>query len=139
MPLLTQQFDPSIGPIITVEFALPASIHIDENDPPPREAVNMLIDTGASATSMTSSVADNLGLPVLGLRPLTSVTETAKVREYLADMYLPIGSVPYHLTDLRIIEFPMGNPNVGGLLGRDLLQYGMFHMNGASRIYTIGF
>jgi len=101
----------------------------------------MLIDSGASWTSISPTVAAQLNLPVLGLRPLTSVTHAATVREYLADVYFPIpgGQASMHLKDLRLLEFPMAGSNLDGLLGRDLLQHTLFQFNGPAREWTLAF
>ena len=98
-----------------------------------------MIDTGASVTAINPGTASNLNLPFLGLRPLVSVTQAVLQNEYLADIHLPFGVPPYHLKDWRLMEFPMGGAGIGGLLGRDLLQWGLFHMNGVARIFTIAF
>ena len=70
---------------------------------------------------------------------MVSVTQAVLQNEYLADIHLPFGVPPYHLKDWRLMEFPMGGTGIGGLLGRDLLQWGLFHMNGVARIFTIAF
>lgn len=139
MPLLTLQFDPAIGPIIRVGIAYPASLHQDEETQPSTTVVNMLVDSGASSTSISPQAAQDVGLPQTGMRPVQSVNNVEPMNEYLADMYLPIGPTPYHLRDLTLVEFRMGNNQIGGLLGRDLLQHGHFQMNGIDRTFTLAF
>ena len=139
MPLLTPPFDPAVGPLLTVTISYPASLWTASDTPAPTTAVTMLIDSAATLTCIAPTVATKLALPILGLRPLSSVTEQTEVNEYLADLYLPVAVPPYHLKDLRLIEFPMGNLSMGGLLGRDLLQRGLLQLNGPERTYTLAF
>lgn len=138
MPLITQPFDLNRGPTLTVKIAFPVSLHSGSEVPESVE-VNMLIDTGASWTSVGPLVATKLNLPVLGLRGLKSVTHEVQANEYLADMYLPVATPPFHLKDLRLVEFAMGDDNVGGLIGRDLLRHGLFQMDGKHGLYTLAF
>jgi hypothetical protein len=98
----------------------------------------MLIDSGASWTSISPGIAEDLGLPETGLRSITSVTQTVDVKEFLADMILPMGgSAP--ITDLRLVEFPMGDDSIAGLFGRDLLNQCLFQMNGPGKTFTLSY
>ena len=137
MPLLTQQFDPAIGPILSVEVGFPESAKQPEGGVPPRETVNFLIDTGASVSSINPATAAKLGLPILGKVPVVSTTQSVPVNEYMCDLFLPIGAPHLPLRDWRLLEFPTGSGPIGGLLGRDLLQHGMFLTNGPARYFTL--
>ncbi len=137
MPQITLQFDPAVGPLLAIEIGFPSSARPPAGGLPPRESVNFLIDTGATVTSINPDTASKLNLPIQGLRPVVSVTQAVLNNEYLADLHLPFGTPLYHLQDWRLMEFPMGGTGIGGLLGRDLLQHGLFHMNGVERIFTI--
>lgn len=68
---------------------------------------------------------------------MVSVTQAVLQNGYLADLHLPLGTPLLHLRDWQLIEFSTGGAGIGGLLGRDLLQHGLFYMNGVERIFTI--
>lgn len=99
----------------------------------------MLVDTGAARTAIAPTVAERLALPALGLVPMISASHSCEVKEYLADMHLPVMDPPVPLRDCRLIEFPMGTGPIEGLLGRDLLTYCLLEVNGPARHFTIAF
>lgn len=139
MPLITLPYDPAVGPTIRAEIAFPRSLTSAGAPRDERRVRTLLIDSGASFSSISQGTATDLDLPVLGLRPLMSVTQQNQAPEYLADMILPIGTPPLRLDDLRVVEFPMADEQVAGLLGRDILDRGYFTLNGVARTFTLGF
>ena len=140
MPHITLQFDPAIGPILSINVGFPQSAKQPVGGPPQPETVNFLIDTGASVSSINPATAAKLGLPVLGLVRVVSTTQSMPVNEYLTDLILPIGVPQLILRDWRVLEFPMagsGSGSIGGLLGRDLLRSGVFITNGPHGFFTL--
>lgn len=140
MPQLTLPLDPVFGPLLDTEVGFPASAKQPASGTPPRQTVKFLIDTGASTTSISPDTAVKLGLPILGLKPVRSTTQSVTVNEYLADLFIPLGNPPIPLRDWRLLEFATGGSwggSIGGLLGRDFLQHAIFHVNGPAKIFTI--
>ena len=139
MPLVTLPFDSSVGPILLAEIARPSDLDAAHGSPGKRIPVRFLIDSGASHTSVTPQLAHRAELPVLGQTALRSVTHEVAANLYLGDLFLPIGNPASHFKDFQFLEFPLGNPSFDGLLGRDLLQFGLFQLNGPARNYILGF
>lgn len=134
MPLLTLRFDNAIGAILVVGLAKPKSVTPGIH--PVSSPVRLLVDTGASHTSISPKVAETLQLPILGKRPLRSVTHEVAANIYLADLVWTVGS-PITLRDMQLMEFPMADEAFDGLLGRDLLRYCLLNMNGVDGLLTL--
>jgi len=124
MPCLSGKYDPAVGLVINVSVfpcgaidgATPVSL---------LTTFPALIDTGASATCISLSVAGALALPPVGMRPLISATHAIPVNAYLVDIVLPFGSVGYIVRDTQVVEFspPQGSP-FQILVGRDIICKG---------------
>ncbi len=92
MPSLSGRFDPNIGVLINVGVApantlgtvtAPAGISIT--------AFPALIDTGASSTCVSPSLATAIGITPIGMRPMISATHSVPTNVYLVDLVLPFG------------------------------------------------
>lgn len=137
MPLLTMRFEPDLGPILNVGLARPYSLlSEDEKKSPVIKNVKLLVDTGASLTSISPKIAEELNLPVLGKIGLRSVTHEVSANQYLADLIWPIGK-PFPIMDMKLMEFPMADHAIDGLLGRDIICQCLLHMNGPDKTLTI--
>ena len=129
MSSLSGRFDRGIGLIVNVGLS-PAGVF-----PPPNNAqvqfFPALIDTGATSTCITSSVADKIGLKPIGKRQMASATHRTEVNSYQVRVILPFGDTGIVLpNDLEIMEF---NASKDGpfqiLLGRDVLCSGILTMS----------
>jgi len=127
MPSLNAKFDPSIGPLISVVVAPARTINPGAL---PNIQVNRfpaLIDTGASATCISPSVAQTVGLEPIGKHPMTSATQSILSNVYLVDIVLPFANAGLILNSIQVVEFNAldGFP-YQMLLGRDILCKGIF-------------
>lgn len=142
MSLFTLPYNPVIGPIVDIVVFYPASMLPAGADPTKRAQVTvpMIVDTGADITSLATSVAIALGLPVLGQRPVRSTTHQQPANIYLGDFMLTApGISPATISDVRYLDFPQGQGAVQGLLGRDILAGSLIQVNGKENTLTIAF
>ena len=100
--------------------------------------MKFLIDSGASHSCVTPTVAAAASLHVIGLVPVQSTTQQTTVNSYLADMHMPVGDPGYFLRDIRFSELKLGT-TCDGLLGRDFMAFGLFFMNGPADTFTLAF
>lgn len=140
MPLLTLKYEPNLGPILEVGLAKPLSIKNDneKNIPPAIRKVRLLVDTGAAATSISPRIATELELPIIAKVQLRSVTHEVPSNLYLADMIWTVGQ-PTPLYDVRLMEFPMADDSLDGLLGRDFLSSCLMTLNGPYQTITLAY
>jgi len=125
MPCLSRNFDPRIGPLINVGV-LPTGILT------PRAVVSTqittfpaLIDTGASLTCISPSIAQTVGLQPIGMRAMVSATQAVPVNVYLVDLLLPFGAAGLLVPGTQVLEFaPGGGSPFQMLVGRDIICQG---------------
>lgn len=156
MPCVSTQFNPQIGPVLTIGIALPgasaravaaAAAAASGPTPPSAHAVPLLVDTGADITCISSSIAAQIGLRSIGLRPVNVPSGQAALHTYLADVIMffgpiaqagPVVNVPTLIVDnIYIMEFRGNNPHYQGLLGRDIISRGFFSMSSWQNSFTI--
>jgi hypothetical protein len=132
MPSLSGKFDISIGPLINVVVA-PAGVINPAVPPPPNIKVTAfpaLIDTGASATCISPSVAQTVGLQPIGKQPMISATGSVPTNVYLVDLLLPFGNAGLILNSTQVMEFnPAGGSPFQMLVGRDIICQGIFTLS----------
>jgi hypothetical protein len=86
-----------------------------------------LIDTGASATCISPGVAQSVGLTPMGMRPMSSATQSVPVNVYLVDLFLPFGNAGLVLPSIQVMEFiQSGGAPFQILVGRDIICRGAF-------------
>jgi hypothetical protein len=132
------RFEPDLGPVLNVGLARPYSLLSEEQKktPPLIKTIKLLVDTGASMTSFSPKVAQELDLPVLGKVGLKSVTHIVSANQYLADLIWTVGT-PFPITDMKLMEFPMADDAIDGLLGRDIICQCLLHLNGPDKTLTL--
>ena len=129
MSCLSDNFDPALGPLSNVGVASANTLTPGVTAANQVSAFAALIDTGASITCVSYSLAASVGLQPVGMRRMTSATHAVPVRTYTADLLLSFGSTDLVLPSVRVMEFnPHGNP-FQMLLGRDILCQGVFTMS----------
>lgn len=128
MPCLSGRFSLGTGPLINVGVLQPGLLA-----PSGGSAVTAfpaLIDTGASSTCISPSVAQTVGLQAIGMRPMTSATQSVPVNVYLVDLFLPFGNAGFIVSAAQVLEFaPAGGSPFQILLGRDILCRGTFTLS----------
>ena len=81
-----------------------------------------LVDTGASASCVDSSLAASLGLPIVNRGKVSGISGPMQVNVHLAQIYVPtLQFTLYGMFDG--VHLRAGGQNVDALLGRDLLQH----------------
>lgn len=137
MPRLTCPYDPDVGPEISVTVSDPLGYR-SEDDSPKSEKVIMLLDSGASDSSISEAVAARLSLPVLGLHRVSGFGASADTYQYLADLELWL-DVGHELSDRKLLQFSSDHNRIQGILGRDILGLAKFYLDGQNREFTIEF
>ena len=96
-----------------------------------------MIDTGASITVIKQGVADSLEINPVGAT-LISTPTSANVSCNQFDVQI---AFPNNVTVPSIIvtEAPLQGQNIQCLIGRDILQNGVFIYNGHDNSFTITF
>jgi len=139
LPSITLPFDPVIGPILATSVGRPLSLQPLAATHFPMATARFLIDTGASHTCVTSMVAVQAQLEVIGLVPIQSTTQQIVAQTYLADILMPMGTSSFMLRDRQLTELRLGNPSFDGLFGRDLISLGQLYVNGLAKTFTLTF
>ena len=145
MPCMTVEFDPAIGPIITIGIALPRSLPTTgrggDGEPADVAIIHALVDTGASVTCISRGIAEEVDLPLIGKVAMSSASEVTPANVYLGDVALPFGEPgkSHWLAQeaLQLAEFNADSPHYQALLGRDVLGLGLVTMTGYDRRPTI--
>ena len=128
MPCLSGSFQPGIGPLIDLGIAKSGTFI--PNQPLKYNSFPALIDTGASATCISPSVAQTVGLQPIGKRPMVSATQAVPVNIYLVDLILTFGAAVFVVSGAQVMEFvPLGGSPFQILVGRDLICRGTLTMS----------
>jgi hypothetical protein len=140
MPCINIPIDP-IGPLIELGISAPLSQQVAGAPPPTIHWIRGIADTGCSHTSIHSSVAQKCGLSIISKGSSSTPGGIVATNIYHGDLVLrPLlpGGAPFEwrFQDWRIIE--MVNPNTAfeALLGMDVLNNGVFVVNGALKQAT---
>ena len=141
MSCLSATFNPAVGPLLSVLIAPTGTLKPKANGGggPHVGAYNLLIDSGADITCLTTQVAADMKLQLLGKRDVGHAAGSAKVNTYLADIGIPFGDPTkgaYIAEKITVMEFGGGSPNFQGLLGRDIICLGQLSISGWDSRYT---
>ena len=125
------------GPTISVQIGFDPSYQpsgpIPNLGTSPRPA---LVDTGAVATCIDSSLAADLQLPIIGRKTISGVLGAGSVYVHLAQIYIPdLDFVAYG--QVNGVHLAAGGQPHAAILGRDFLQYFTMTYVGYTGIVTI--
>src|SRR5438552_14832759 len=139
MPSLSGTLDPRTGPLITLFLTPPAVLQgavrssaaaAAQQAPLSVRATIALVDTGASITSVTAGLARQVGLPLIGKRPMGTAGGVVAANLSLADITIPFTAHPSGpaatIPNISVLEFQYSSPHFQMLLGRDILCRGVF-------------
>lgn len=139
MPALSFQYDPSIGPLLYVLFAQGGVLSGGKG----RSAgTNLLVDTGASITCISPELVRRIGLRSLGKKDVGVASGRASLNTYLVDVMIPFGDPArtqgenlqtFHVENIQVMEYRGDTFRYQGLLGRDIIDRGIFMMAGWDR------
>ena len=131
MPCLSGKYDPDVGVLIQVGVVSAGSLKVA----PGQQQLNItqaqaLLDTGASGTCISPSVAQAVGLQPVGKRNMSSATHTVPMNLFLVDFLVPFGNHAHAVRSMQVMEFAIdsGSP-YQILLGRDIICRGSLSMS----------
>ena len=106
-------------------------------DPPPVQAT-ALLDTGSTATVLSSRIVRELSLAHVGdVSIFTPSSLTAmNTRQYEVDLTFPNRQYVY---DLLVVETPLEGQRIDLLVGPDVLMHGVLVYLGTENQFTLGF
>lgn len=126
------------GPTLQIEVAVPDALsqYLTQHGlpvPPPVSGLG-LIDTGASVTSIHQPIFDQLGVPPVGSATVGSANGPSQQPTFPAKLSFP-GTQLQGLAFTQVLSCNLTGTLIGdqqliGLIGRDLLQYFVFIYNG---------
>jgi predicted aspartyl protease len=139
MPFCRLPFDSQKGAHLDVLLAKPEGTTFrPEEIHESKRQISMLIDTGASKTAISPTLANDMGLLPMGKTTLRSATQEVQANLYLVDLICDVFDPPLIIRDMSIIEFPFAD-GWRGFLGRDFLENLTFEMNGMDKHFKIVF
>jgi hypothetical protein len=84
------------------------------------------MDTGASATCISPTVAQTVGLQPIAKRPMVSATQAIPVNVYLVDLILSFGPNHFVVNGMQVMEFSAEKGSrFQVLLGMDIIRQGL--------------
>lgn len=145
MPSISQNISP-FGPLIDliIEVSQPRQQALEKAGKPIPTGVTarLLIDTGASCTSIDSSVFSALALNPTGTIDIhTPSTGAVPVQQnqYDVRLIIPHISINRYFHAVPVVEANFQAQGIQGLLGRDILRECVFIYNGEIGVYTLSF
>lgn len=117
------------GPTLEVRIGFdPGSLGAGDPDLP-NTGYHALVDTGASESCIDSSIAANLGLPIIDRQRAAGVHGTGEVNVHLAQIVIPSLDIVTSGRFMGVHLYAGGQPH-GALIGRTLLQHVTMIYNG---------
>ena len=127
------------GPCVEVTLTLSGAAQTIVPSPAAATKATMLVDTGASHSMVKRGVLGPLGLHPVGTMDInTPSSQGVTCALYSVRMILPQGIT----VDSTVIEAAPGGlegQNIDGLIGRDILQFGILIYQGRSNQFTMSF
>ena len=142
MPSFTTQV-PNLqesGPVVTVKLTVGSMLEdvlrrSNQNIPAPVE-VSAMIDTGASGTVVREDIVSQLNLNPIGMVQINTPSSTnVQCYEYLIRVIFPNNVI----VETVAIAVPLQGQNIQCLVGREVLQHGVFIYTGYINAFTLSF
>jgi predicted aspartyl protease len=150
MPTLTLPTEAQHGAVVSASFMVTAP-HRDAlrragKQVPEPMVVRCLIDTGARGTCLDRSVIQSLGIPPSGT-VLVHTSSTGPIPVRCNQFAVAVGIVmdndrvhyPVKGGIVLVTEMDLSHHNIQGLIGRDVLDQGIFVYDGVHRTLTLAF
>ncbi len=142
MPSFTTQVPnlKEVGPVVEVRLAVGSIIEeisrkSSKDVPTPVQALAM-IDTGATGTVVQEDIVRQLNLNPVGLTLINTPSSTSvQCYEYLIRLLFPNNVV----VEGVVIAAPLKGQHIQCLIGRDVLQHGVFIYTGYTNSFTLSF
>ena len=142
MPALISTQSPYLrenGPIypviITPSFTTIEVLKLEKRDVP-HIKVQALFDTGAQTTAISHKVSSSLNLVARGTVKVYTSQSSKIVNEY--DIALEFDSDIY-INTLRVFSADLQEHSIDCLIGRDILQFGVFTYDGPNKSFRLVF
>ena len=133
MPSISFQYEPAVGPVIHILFTQAGALSSQVER---TSGADLLIDTGASITCISPELAKRIGLRSLGKEPVVVASGTASLNTYLVDMLIPFTEPArtqgqtFPVENIQVMEYLGNTSRYQGLLGRDIIDRGIFMLAG---------
>jgi hypothetical protein len=131
MPCLNGKYNPQTGPVINIRL-VPGGTITAQNPKVPTSALGFsaLLDTGASGTCISLTVAQSIGVSAIGMFPMVSATHEVPVNVYLVDIVIPLIGSSFFIGGISAFEFspPAGSP-FQAIIGRDIISRGVLTLS----------
>ena len=142
MPSFTTQVPNlrEMGPVVQVRLAIGSALEdflkkANQNLPPPIQ-VPAMIDTGATGTVVREDIVKQLNLHPIGVTLINTPSSTnVQCYEYLMRLLFPNNVI----VETFVIAAPLQGQNILCLIGRDVLQHGVFIYTGYVNTFTLSF
>ncbi len=121
--------------VITPSFPTIDAMHLEKKDVP-HIKVKALIDTGAQSTAISKKVSDFLKLTTRGTVRVYTSHSSKVVNKY--EIALELDSNVY-MNDLRVFGADLNEHRIDCLIGRDILQFGLFTYDGPGKKFKLEF
>ena len=132
MSIISKQYDPAIGPIIQTTVSAPGNTSEGV-------VVNLLVDTGATLSSISREVADRIKIKSTSQTEIYTPSGIAQSQTYVCDIGVLFGELSPEspnavqtniviFSNLSVIEFRGSTSNYSRLLGRDVICKGYLHV-----------
>lgn len=110
---------------------------------PQRLRLTMMVDTGADSSMLNEQHLRSLQIPASGSRKIVTASSLDQATPCEAfDVSLCIetpGEQPFVVPALEVLTRPFFNQSIDGLLGRDVLNRVMLHIDGPQRRFRIDY
>ena len=147
MAIFRDEFDPKIGPLISVRFDITQSERRNrwkkKQPVPPAFNATALIDTGAECSCISKEIADRLDLPLATINFVNIPGWFGLAPTLFREVELTLGSVENHPKQVRtwsvlhVIEFDLAKMGYEAIVGRDVLANCEFNYNGTTNIFSL--
>ena len=142
MPSFTAQSPnlKEVGPVVEVKiavgFALEEVLKQKSEDIPTPVQVQAMIDTGATGTVVRNDLVRRLNLHPVGTTLIHTPSSTnVQCEQYLVRLILPNNVI----AETVAIAAPLQGQHIECLIGRDILQHGVFIYTGYMNTFTLSF
>ena len=142
MPSFTQRIPNlmQVGPVIDITLT-PSAIYLQKMDISPSAAKSVrllaMIDTGATGTVIKEGLPATLGINPVGTT-LINTPSSMGVSCNQFDIQM-LFSNNVNIPSIVVIEAPLQGQHIQCLIGRDILQHGVFIYNGCDNSFTLSF
>jgi predicted aspartyl protease len=126
------------GPLLQIKIDVPQALKESKAIQPEPQPVTTqaMIDTGATGTVIQAELIESLGLKPVGVVSVSTPSSTnVMCNQYFVKLLLPNNVT----VDAVIIAAPLKDQHIQCLIGRDILQHGVFIYTGYINQFTLSF